>query len=70
MSIKTKALSGAELRALERSGAYPGFEPGGGAWGAVGGVAGGLISGGATLLGGYLQNKANEKMNRDNLRLA
>ena len=37
---------------------------------AVGGAVGGVIGGGATLLSGYLQNKANRQMNADNLRLA
>jgi len=33
-------------------------------------LASGIIQGGATLLSGYLQNKANERMNKENLRLA
>jgi len=40
-------------------------------WGsAAGGAVGGLIGGGFNLLATHMQNKANEKMNKENLRLA
>jgi hypothetical protein len=37
---------------------------------AVAGGASGLVSGGLSLIGGYLQNKSNEKINAQNLKLA
>jgi hypothetical protein len=42
-------------------------EKGDNMWGAI---IGGGLQGGATLLSGYLQNRANEKMNAENLKLA